>query len=41
MMEKYKRPPYYRIRREGGREEDQKITGEYRLLKKRGEAGMN
>jgi hypothetical protein len=41
MMEKYQRPPYNGILREGRREEDQKIVGEDRLSKKWGEAGMN
>jgi hypothetical protein len=41
MMEKYQRPPYNGTPKETEREEDQKIVGEDRLLKKRGEAGMN
>jgi hypothetical protein len=41
MMEKYERPPYNGTLREAGREEDQKIVGEHRFLKKRGEVGMN
>jgi hypothetical protein len=40
-MGKYQRPPYYGILRDAGREEDQRIAGEDRLSKKRGEAGMN
>jgi hypothetical protein len=40
MMEKYHRPPYSGNLREAGREEDQKITGEDRLSKKRREVGM-
>jgi hypothetical protein len=40
-MGKYQRPPYYGILRETEREEDQRIAGEDRLTKKRGEAGMN
>jgi hypothetical protein len=34
MMEKYQNPPYSRILREAGREQDQKILGEDRLSKK-------
>jgi hypothetical protein len=38
---KHQRPPYYGILREAGREEDQRMAGEDRLSKKRGEAGTN
>jgi hypothetical protein len=41
MMEKYQRPPYNKTLRKAGREEDQKIVGEYRLSKNRGEVRMN
>jgi hypothetical protein len=41
MMEKYQRPPYNRILKEAGREEDQTIAEEDRLSMKRVEAGMN
>jgi hypothetical protein len=34
-------PHYYGILKEAGIEEDQRIAGEDRLTKKRGEAGMN
>jgi hypothetical protein len=37
MMDKYQRPPYNGTSREAGKEEDQKIVGEDRLSKKRGE----
>jgi hypothetical protein len=40
-MGKHQRLPYYAICREAEREEDQRIVGEDRLSKKRGEAGMN
>jgi hypothetical protein len=40
-MGKYQRLPYYRILREAGTEEDQRIGGEDLLSKKRVEAGMN
>jgi hypothetical protein len=40
-MEKYQMPPYNGTLREAGREEDQKIVGEDRLSKQRGEVGMN
>jgi hypothetical protein len=40
-MGKYQSPPYNGNVKEAGREEDQKIFGEDRLLKKGGEAGMN
>jgi hypothetical protein len=40
-MGKYQRPPYCRIVKETGTEEDLRIAGEGRLSKKRGEAGMN
>jgi hypothetical protein len=40
-MGKYQRPPYYRILKEAGREEDLRIAGEDRLSKKLAEAGMN
>jgi hypothetical protein len=40
MIEKYQRPPYNGTLKEAGREEDQKIVGEDRLSKKRGEDGM-
>jgi hypothetical protein len=40
-MGKYQRPPYYRILKEVGREEDLRIGGEDRLSKKRVEAGTN
>jgi hypothetical protein len=41
MMEKYQRPPYTGTLGEAGREEDQRIAGEDRLPKKRGEVGMS
>jgi hypothetical protein len=41
MMEKYQRLPYNKTLREAGKEEDQKIFGEDRLLNKRGEVEMN
>jgi hypothetical protein len=37
MMERYQRLPYYGTLREVGRKENQKIAGEDRLSKKRGE----
>jgi hypothetical protein len=40
-MGKFPRPPYFGIFSEAGREEDQRIAGEDRLSKKRGEAGIN
>jgi hypothetical protein len=40
-MGKYQRLPYYGILREAGREEDPRIAGEDRLLKKPVEAAMN
>jgi hypothetical protein len=40
-MDKYQRLPYNGTLRKAGREENQKIVGEDRLSKKRGEAGMN
>jgi hypothetical protein len=39
-MGKYQRPPYYRILKEAGKQEDLKIAGEDRLSKKRVEAGI-
>jgi hypothetical protein len=41
MLEKYQRPPYNGTLREAGREEDQKLAGEDRLSKMRGEVAMN
>jgi hypothetical protein len=41
MMEKYQRPPCNGTLKEARREEDQKIVGEDRLSKKRGEVGIN
>jgi hypothetical protein len=40
-MEKYQRPLYYGILMEAGRQADQRIAGEDRLIMKRGEVGMN
>jgi hypothetical protein len=40
-MGKYQRPPYNETLKEAGREEDQRIAGEDRLSKKRGEVGIN
>jgi hypothetical protein len=40
MMAKYKRPPYNGTLKEAAIEEDQKIVGEDRLSKNRGEVGM-
>jgi hypothetical protein len=39
-MGKYQRPPYYRILKEAGKEEDLRIAGD-QLSKKWVEAGMN
>jgi hypothetical protein len=39
-MGKYQRSPYYGFLRETGRKEDQRIAGEDRLSKTRGEAAM-
>jgi hypothetical protein len=41
MTEKCQKPPYNTTLMEAARQEDQKIVGEYRLSKKRGEAGVN
>jgi hypothetical protein len=40
-MEKYQRPPYYRILKKARREEDLRIAGEDRLSNKQVEAEMN
>jgi hypothetical protein len=41
ILDKYQTPPYNGTLTEAGREKDQKIVGEDRLSKKRGEGGMN